>query len=117
MPATVLGLLLALAGCAQPGAAKPPPELAVRYVCSDNTRFVARFVFEPPRRVRVERPHLPAVELSERLANRGFLYADEQRSLTGFGDEAVWQDVGRASTHCLTKGPPPPYYPGAAIAR
>jgi hypothetical protein len=117
--ALLMGVLAALAGCAQPGESKPkpPPELAVRYVCNDNTRFMAYFVFEAPRRVRIERPHQPLVELPEREISKGFLYTDGQGSFTGFGDEAVWQAAGAASTHCLTKGPPPPYFPGAAIAR
>lgn len=119
MLALPFGLLALLAGCAQPGESKPkvPPELAVRYVCNDNTRFMAYFVFEAPRRVRIERPHQPVVELPEREVAKGFLYTNGQSSFTGYGDEALWQAAGAPSTQCLTKGPPPPYYPGAAIAR
>lgn len=113
--------LLVLLGCAGRTAAEKaeagPPDLAVRYVCNDGTRFVARFVFAEPRHVLIERHGREPLNLARQDAADGFRYGDGRHLLTGQEDAAAWTEQGRAPATCFTKNPPPPYVPGSALTR
>jgi len=118
----LLAALLVLSGCAaqtaeQKARAAAPPDLAVRYVCNDGTRFTARFVFAEPRQVVLERHGRAPLMLARQEAESGFRYADEGSALAGHDERAEWTEAGRPPANCVTKNPPPPYFPGTALTR
>lgn len=113
---------LAAAGCAgrteaEKARAAAPPDLAVRYLCDDQSRFLARFVFAEPRRVVIERHGREPLTLSRQEAASGFRYGDGRHLLAGRDEAAQWTEPGRAPARCRSKSPPPPYVPGSALTR